>query len=1283
MYVGDTGTNVVSKFSASGAYISANDGSSADAPVAGPFGALAGVTVDGSGNLWVYDSNGSMFEFAQNASFVTDWSSGRGVNPAGIDADGAGSLYVLTAGGNVEQFTATGTDVGSVNGDAFDPTGLALDRSSNDVYMDSGGLLVRHYPASCGPGGNCTAADAFGSGHLSAAAGLAVDPSNGTVYAASALAGQIQVFTGPVTLPDVSTNTPSDLHGTTVTLSGHVDPAGGGSITSCRFEYGTDTSYGQSTACSPAAPYSNPADVSADLSGLSPDTVYHFRLDAGDAQGENQGVDQTFTTLGAIIDGLSVANVSAHGVSLQAQVDPNGQDTVYHFEYVDQTSFQASGFSGASSVPVPDEDLGAGPGGQPVTQDISGLALGTQYHYRVIATNSDGTTVSAPQTFSTLPAVQIGATSARDVTSSSATLDGQVNPDGIASTYRFQYVDDASFRTSGYSTAMSVPVPDGDLAAAIGDVSVSQHLQGLHQEVSYHYRLVAANAAAPAGENGADHTFTTQAATGGTVVLPDDRRYELVTPAIKGDGTLDAVQVGTSPTEVQASTSGDKLAYISTTPFPGSQAGVAGFYLGSRGSSGWSFQALNPPQARTSDLANTPLFTAYSLDLSKGILLDGGGAGQSAQDAPPLVSGEPSNVQNVFVRDNFTNSYQLANITPPGVSPERAAFENASADLSHVIFASGAQLTPDALPGAHGARNLYQWVGGVVSLVGQIPAMPATRCGGQDAPCVAPDGGTDLGAGYLQDPGFVGAVSTDGSKVFFELTSHLTPQTGQLYVREDGIRTVEYSASQKTNGTGPGGADAKGPRAAQYWAASADGSKVFFSSCEQLTNNSTASAPAGDGCIDEGAPIGQDLYEYNTATGHLTDLTVDHNNSTNGADVQGVLGASADGSYVYYVANGVVANGASPGDCTVQISSGSGLDPDASCSLYVAHGGATKFIATLSAQDYPDWNGPFAARVTPDGTHLAFNSTRSLTGSDNVPAVASDCAINPVSGQSATTCDEVYLYSADTGLLVCASCNPSGARPTGSASIPSVPISEVITGKVFPYLRRNLSADGGRLFFNSQDTLVPGDSNGRQDVYEYEGGRPHLISSGTSNADSEFVDASLSGDDAFFKTSAPLVPQDVDQSLDIYDARVGGGFPFSPPAAACVGEACRPPAAGAVAGVNPGSTTFVGPGDTPLPGQASAAGIRVRVTAKAGRGSQLTLRLSVPGRGRVDVTGSGVKALSRSLSRAGKYRIVLRRSTAERRALKRKRKVRLTVHVRFLPVAGRASATTASITDKA
>ena len=166
-----------------------------------------------------------------------------------------------------------------------------------------------------------------------------------------------------------------------------------------------------------------------------------------------------------------------------------------------------------------------------------------------------------------------------------------------------------------------------------------------------------------------------------------------------------------------------------------------------------------------------------------------------------------------------------------------------------------------------------------------------------------------------------------------------------------------------------------------------------------------------------------------------------------------------------------------------------------------------KFIATLSSEDSADWT-PALENVPPwsppVGEHLAFVSQAPLTGYDNID----------VGTGSPDT--EVFVYDASTGRLSCASCNPSGARPVGPATVP--------TGKDIDHTPRSISDDGRRVFFDSEDALLPSDTNGSQNVYEYENGSIYLISPGGSEDISSFADASANGDNVFFTTRARLVP---------------------------------------------------------------------------------------------------------------------------------------------------------------
>jgi hypothetical protein len=249
-----------------------------------------------------------------------------------------------------------------------------------------------------------------------------------------------------------------------------------------------------------------------------------------------------------------------------------------------------------------------------------------------------------------------------------------------------------------------------------------------------------------------------------------------------------------------------------------------------------------------------------------------------------------------------------------------------------------------------------------------------------------------------------------------------------------------------------------------------------------------------------------------------------------------------------------------------------------------------------------------SVRVTPDGTTLAFESERSLTGYDNEPAEPVDCTQNqeegerpPVSaGNPAVPCHEVYVYDAVTEKLVCASCDPSGARPVGPADLGGRERDAATQLGVSPfYPPRNLSESGGRLFFQSRDPLVLHDTDEQLNVYEWEqpaspaeaaagensctqaGGCTLPISDVAGDYKSHFMDASPSGKDAFIVTADQLVPSDTDTREDVYDVRVGGGFPVTPAATVCNTEAaCKSPVSpqpGVFA--PPASATFSGPGN--------------------------------------------------------------------------------------------------------
>ncbi len=707
---------------------------------------------------------------------------------------------------------------------------------------------------------------------------------------------------------------------------------------------------------------------------------------------------------------------------------------------------------------------------------------------------------------------------AANVTSETATLGAEVTPRFRDTHYFFEYGFDTS-----YAGGKAPAAPGVDIGSGFSPEPVQAEVKGLAAGAVYHYRIVAENELGIT--YGSDRTFVTPPSLGPSV-LPDDRVWEQVSPREKNGGDIEGIlnserDTG-SGTPFQASPDGDSITYMSLAAFGDAQSDPrASQYLSTRGSDEWSTQDITPPMLSGTygNVGHGAPYKAFSSDLSRGLLISGD---IKPIANPPLAPNAPAGYQNYYRHSFDGESFEpLLTSTPSSEDPEAFGmeFEGATPDLSHVLFATDAALAPNTVDDRE--QNIYEWTNGLLEPVNVLP-------GGTPAP------GAVVGSVIegLRGGSFEGTtISDSGSRVFWSYR-------GSLYVHKSGGSSVQVDASQ-IGAAGGGGL---------FRVASADGSRVFFTDSVRLTSDSTAHASAGE--------EGEDLYMFDVETDQLTDITVDSNpEDFNGASVQGTLGASANGEYVYFVAKGdLVGAGAVSGEDN----------------LYVWHDGEARFIATLSRQDESaivipesfrpagDWNpslGRRTVRVSPSGEFVVFMSAAVLKSS-NFPGGYDNRDL-----ASGDPDEEVYLYDAGSASLVCVSCNPSGGRPIGPASIPAGTHSEeggnASAGKSV-YQPRVLSEDGGRVFFESADALVPQDTNGQIDVYEYEGGHDYLISGGKSNEESSFVDASVNGSDVFFVTRQQLVSGDTDNLVDLYDAREDGGFPQSPASQPCSGEGCRP-----------------------------------------------------------------------------------------------------------------------------
>jgi hypothetical protein len=860
--------------------------------------------------------------------------------------------------------------------------------------------------------------------------------------------------------------------------------------------------------------------------------------------------------------------------TLKAEINPEGKEATYRVDYVNDAGFKANGFGGATVGHSPESAVGgANFKLHGVSFQATGLTPNTKYHFRVVATNADGSSTVEGESFETLPPLEVGATWSTEVGTDTATLHGEANPLGSPTAGFLEYVDDAHFQLNGFSDAIQVPDikgGQGSLSFGSGEELLSRGvaLYPLAAGTTYHYRLTASNLFSTLVTQ--PRTFTTfrpvapeacpaneSFRTGPSGGLPDCRAYELVSPLEKASG--DVVPLGEFTTSLpatldQSSLDGDKLSYGSYRAFADAQSSpFTSQYIAERSADGWQSHTITPPRGRLNAGASSTFDTelkALSPDLCEAWLL-------TVAEAPLAPEGVPG-YRNLYRRKDSAagcpgQSYEaLTTTTPPHTKPHAAPaffmeFQGISADGSTALFTAN-----DNLPGTLASNNLK----GTTQLymsnaegLSYLCILPGEKVSKEACSAGTPVSAEVGGGGQNRAASVNNAVSADGQKVFWTSYTSVSGGPGQIYLRIGGSETVAVSKAAEAQ---------SGTTESRFLTAAKNGSKAIF-----IT--------------------GKDLYEYDTAS-HVTGL-IAHK-------VAGIVGSSEDASRIYLVSEDVLSGANTEGSSPIA----------SRPNLYLEHEGDFTFVATLAAGDAnPTPQGgrtsPIAlvpalrtSRVSPDGLHVAFMSVAAPTGYDNIDA------------ESGETDAEVYRYDADADAVVCASCNPSGARPVGAAvgaqasSEPFWAAAQISGWENTTYAARNLSADGSRLFFESTDALSPRDANGVGDVYQWEepgsggctkesssysaanGGCLSLISSGLSVRKSTFTDASPNGRDVFVATLSSLLPEDYGL-VDIYDARVGGGTQ-SPPLlpVQCEGEACQPPSA-APPTTTPSSAVFQGPGD--------------------------------------------------------------------------------------------------------
>ncbi len=916
--------------------------------------------------------------------------------------------------------------------------------------------------------------------------------------------------------------------------------------------------------------------------------------------------------------------------ALTATFDPEGQtedrseESHFFFEYGKTASYEAS-------TPVEPSTGGNFESRTVPAQQLKGLEPSREYHFRVVVRNAEGKTTNGnDQTFTTLPALSIETESASEVFATSAQLDADINPLGSQTAYHFEYLTEAEFVANGdgwVGPNKPVAVPQAGASAGSGDapVAVDVQLSDLSPATTYDYRVVAEDPLSEGMIVGADHTFTTR--TTSSPGLIDGRAWGMVSPPDKHGASLEmSVHEGGL---LQAAKDGGRITYIAEAPITSHPAGARSFaysqLLSTRGPAGWSTEDITTPQESVQNLVGGQLteYKMFSSDLSSALVEPQGATplcpnakqGECPERTPYVRQSATGEYAPLVTPDNVLDGVHYGGRELPQAEPEVPAggagfeegtqFVDATPDLSHIVLDAPLVLTSGFKEGftpEAKAWSLYEWSASALKLVSILP---------NEHPAAEEGLASQLGNA---NHGVRNAISSDGGRVVFESYGITNATSDHLYMRDLSLeKTVQLDVVQA-------GVVNPGNEKPIFVDATSDDSRIFFLDTQRLTENSTAGNELPDLYMCEIAVVA------GNPTCTLKDLSVPLHAGEN-ANVAGPdLGIDETGAYVYFVAAGVLAEGAVAGSPNLYVEDTLTEKPK------------PQLVAVLSPADQPDWRqrGPellnefegMTSRVSANGRFLAFMSQQSLTGYDN------EDVTSQAPGERMD--EEVFLYHApepelltagEPGTLTCVSCDPTGARPHGvldpadagehgtelallvdgpglwagswlAGSLPGWPRLEP---EYAFYQPRNLD-DDGRLFFDSADALVPQDVNGKEDVYEYEpqipgkcalpSGCVGLISSGTSSEEAAFIDAGgmgpggEEGEDVFFMTAAKLVPQDTDSALDVYDAHVCSAVAPCPsqavnvPHACTTADSCRaaPAPQPDIFGV-PASATVGGPGN--------------------------------------------------------------------------------------------------------
>lgn len=1151
----------------------------------------AGLTVDGEGNVYLGDFGSQKVRVWSPAGVLLheyNLAASPTNRPSGLAVDGDGNLYVQRqGGGGVYRYPAAeagGVDVSSPElVTSVNAAGVAYDPATDHILVSAANQVIELDAA--------TLEQVAGYGEDTLGANperLAINSASGRLYVADRTAGKLNVavFSPLVPVPDVVTKAAPTVAGAVATLAGTVNPQGVG-IVSCRFEYGPTTTYGTSVPCDGTLPIdSNTHEVTADVDGLEPNgTTYHYRLVVESDNGVVEGADRILTTAAtASLDPASAITDSK--ATLSGIVRPEGAAvTECFFEYGTTRNY------GSTAACVP------GPGGIPddfgshvVTAELSGLPANTTLQYRLVVATTDWSTQTAGRSFRTLGPPRVVEQVPMNVGEDRARLQATINPSGSPTTYLIEWgSDDFSHR---------IPV-DHELSIGGGGepTTVAAEVTGLAPETRYRFRVVARNAFGRT--EGPAQTFETLGRCGLTL----GRCFELVSPpdvgAVGEPGGPVALRANL---QMQVAPDGSRIAY--SIAYGASDASTGSEVLYASGLSddgGWSTRQITPPALSSANQEGGGAHSGFDIYLSRDLECGFSASAQqlTADTPPPAVA---AGVPMLFRHDgagNFALVTDKMPINPEAGRPLQSAFEvvGAAPDCSRVYFITKLKYPGVEYTNESDARWLYEWHDGVLRNAAVVPGP-----GGSAEPVIGRAAAPGSGAFNRTN-----AVSQDGETLYF---TAVHPVTGAraLYRRTGTGPAEEISASE--NPSVP-------TRDVHFQTASKDGRRVFFLANYGITgdaSNGTTTATCGN----YGSQC--DLYEYNVEREELVDLSAT-TASVNpaGAVVEGVLDISADGRHVYFATRGDLTG---EGNTYAENQVGHGaynvyhseeIGPGMRQLSYVATvpdlppPGGPAVVEPLSGPglfasprgNASEGSKAWAARATPDGRHLVFQSRGNVTGYDSGRIM------------------QAYRYAASSQDVTCITCRRDGSplaryegplRDTALFNQQNPLAGRDPSGRSDQAPPTVISEDGSRVVFKMADRLAPGGVDGEYNWYLWEQGQVTHLASRLAVQLAEPLTYLGADDDLtslFIATPERLTWEDRDDRLSVFVARVGGGH--APPAPL---QVCEPLTEASCQTANQPPPALVAPLSQALRGggNVAAAGPQARCGAMAGRAKALQRR---------------------------------------------------------------------------